>query len=66
MLNEDEEGTNVKKKVPKGTSEYQAAWILDEQDDSVDENSENSEEENEFEVMAEDDSEECVILFTNN
>ncbi|TIB37089.1 hypothetical protein E3P84_00535 [Wallemia ichthyophaga] len=54
---EAEEEASRSKKVPKGTSSYQAAWIVDDNDDDLsDDQDEDSEEEEEGEAeMAEDD-----------
>lgn len=63
---EEAESKKVKKKVPKGTSEYQAAWILDseeeeetdEEDDEDDEDDEDKENEDYSEDEEDDEEEE--------
>lgn len=58
----------VKKKVPKGTSDYQAAWILDseeeevteEEDDEDEQNEEDEDEEEEDDYVADDEDEERI------
>jgi pre-rRNA-processing protein TSR1 len=60
---EDDEESEKKKRVPKGTSEYQAAWIKDEDDDKNEENDEEEEDdsddwEDDYEDMSGDDGSE--------
>ena len=55
------------KKVPKGTSEYQAAWIADEEDEDGESEyeDEESDEDEEFAMMQQSDDEEAQVRFSS-
>ncbi|KAM0746299.1 DUF663-domain-containing protein [Meredithblackwellia eburnea MCA 4105] len=63
LLPDAKEGTTPKRvrRVPKGTSEYQAAWIVDDEDEDDEEGYEEEEEESEDEGMKEGSEEGSVV-----
>ena len=55
--------TKVLKRVPKGTSDYQAAWITN-SDDEEEPGDDENDEDNEFEEeMERSDSEQSMVMF---
>ena len=55
-----EEGESKKKLVPKGTSEYQAAWIKDDEDDDDDDDNEEDDDDQYEDMTSDDESDEKI------